>query len=40
MRFVFLMNVIVALILMDVSETLKGMDYLIFGSNLFIESVI
>ena len=25
---------------MDVSETLKGTDYLILGSNLFVESVI
>ena len=24
---------------MDVSETLKATDYLIFGSNLFVESV-
>ena len=25
---------------MDVSETLKGTDYLILGSNLFVESII
>ena len=25
---------------MDVSETLKGTDFLILGSNLFVESVI
>ena len=36
----FFMKVVVALILKDVTETLKGTDDLILGSNLFVESVI
>ena len=40
MRFEFFIKVIVELILNGCFRKLKGLHYLIFGSNLFMESVV